>query len=248
MSSRIIDRIRAKKACIQAFSDWYKVVFPFNRFFTGEQTLHLRNGFPITIHDIFSSELSFVTSFFNLDEYRLGTISLPPKPIIFDLGANIGAFSIDAKAHYPDATIVAYEPHPVTFALLEKNAPFAELKQEAAAGKDGTVMIQDDGPAIARKLVEKDGIPVQARSLDTILKDVDHVDLLKVDVEGAEFDLIEQASEATIKKIEHMIIELHAIPWGSRNNWAEEFFIPRGYSVEWMYPWGVAHIWKNRTA
>ncbi len=245
MSSKLRDRIRAKRASITAFSDWYKVVFPFNHFHRGEQTLHLRNGFPITIHDIFSSELSFVTSFFNLNEYRLNEVPLPPNPIIVDLGANIGAFSIDAKAHYPDATITAYEPHPVTFALLEKNAPFAELKQEAAAGKDGMVMIQADGPAIARHLVEKDGIAVPGRSLDTILANFDHVDLLKIDVEGAEFDLIEAASESTIRKIRHLIIELHAIPWGSRNNWAEDFFKPRGYSVHWMYPWGVAHIWKD---
>ena len=198
-----------KSAWVFTWRDFGKIFWPLNRCYRGIQTLHLRNGASVTVSDIFSYELGQVVSFFYHDEYRLGDITLRENPIIFDLGANMGLFSIAAKSRYPTATIVAYEPHPATFALLKKNAPFATVYQCAAAGKTGMVHIQADGKSIERKLVDEGGIPVEAQSLDDILFGVDHVDLLKVDIEGAEFELFEQAHEATIAKIKDLIIEVH---------------------------------------
>jgi tRNA1(Val) A37 N6-methylase TrmN6 len=40
---------------------------------------------------------------------------------VLDIGANVGAFSIWADMRWPGSTIYAYEPHPGTFAMLERN-------------------------------------------------------------------------------------------------------------------------------
>ncbi|HEX2803103.1 MAG TPA: FkbM family methyltransferase [Sphingomicrobium sp.] len=53
---------------------------------------------------------------------------------VADIGANIGAFSIWASARWPGSSITAYEPHPETFAMLQRNlAPFAGISTVNAA-------------------------------------------------------------------------------------------------------------------
>lgn len=254
------NKLRTIIEYVYVLKDWHKVTFPFNKFFRGPQTLHLRNGAIVTIPSVFSYELGQVISFFYHDEYRLGDIKLPPHPIIFDLGANIGLFTVGAKRHYPNASITSYEPHPVTFELLKMNAPFAKVLQRAAAGKSGVVEFQDDGKSIERKIISEGGIKVPADNLNEILAEVDHVDLLKVDIEGAEFELFENASNSTIGKIQNLIIEVHGEDTGefvynkngkrypkliSKNHWVEDFFRPRGFKIRWIEDWGVAHVWKD---
>lgn len=66
--------------------------------------------------------------------------------------------------------------------------------------------------------------------LSSFLKDVSLVDLIKVDVEGAEWNVLKGA-EAVMKKIKRWVVELHQ-PW--RKKELEQFFRERGYSFEWL--------------
>jgi FkbM family methyltransferase len=46
---------------------------------------------------------------------------LPPEPVVFDVGANIGIFSLFALDHWPGCRLVSFEPVPEVFGALERN-------------------------------------------------------------------------------------------------------------------------------
>ena len=52
------------------------------------------------------------------DVYKLQSLVFPPE-VIFDIGANLGIYTLYAHRRFPRATVVAVEPHPANFAFLQ---------------------------------------------------------------------------------------------------------------------------------
>ena len=108
---------------------------------------------------------------------------------VLDLGANVGFASMLLSERYPEAEIVAVEAAPDTFARLKANV--ANLRQvrplHLAVGVDGAVRI-DLGLPSAERHASETGALVRGLSLTRLLIALgwDHVDLMKIDVEGAE--------------------------------------------------------------
>lgn len=135
---------------------------------------------------------------------------------IVDAGANIGLTSAFLARRYPDATIVALEPDPANFALLERNlAPFPNVHPHRAAlwTSTGTVRLGDPNTGPRGYRVDETtsrGFEVDAFDLPTIMDmhDMDRIDLLKIDVEGAEVELFSDAS-SWIDRVDAIAIELH---------------------------------------
>jgi FkbM family methyltransferase len=121
---------------------------------------------------------------------------------ILDLGANIGLASAWFRAHYPAARIVAVEPDPDTFAKLERNLGGDEaitLVQAAVGRESGELeLYRPAGYSIASSVSgsHADGgssTRVRACTIDELCAEhgLEGLDLLKLDVEGAELDAIE---------------------------------------------------------
>lgn len=140
---------------------------------------------------------------------------LAPTTII-DAGANIGLTAAYFAVTYPDATIVTIEPDPSNFELLQHNvAPYANVHPVRAAvwTSSGTVRLGDprNGPRGFRvDDAAPRGFDVDAVTLVEIMDrfGMDTVDLLKIDVEGAEVELFADPS-AWIDRVGAIAIELH---------------------------------------
>ena len=153
------------------------------------------------------------------EEYRVSS----SDRVIIDLGANIGIFSILAARTAPDARIIALEPFPANFERLlesvERNGLSGRVDCHpwAVAGTDRKV-VMDAAPDIAghsRRLVQAteadEPIEVQAYSLATLfaLESIDEVDYLKIDIEGAEYELLDQSPDEVLRKVRVIGIECH---------------------------------------
>ena len=80
----------------------------------------LPNGLPIW--EINHHETEFLYSeIFQQDLYFRRGITLPAGAVVFDVGANIGMFSLLARQRCPDATIFAFEPSPIAAEALRRN-------------------------------------------------------------------------------------------------------------------------------
>ena len=144
-------------------------------------------------------------------------LELDAPKVIVDGGANIGASSLYFGARYPEATVYAIEPEPENFELLCENCRSRKNVipiKAALAGSDGPVTLRgnaghDYGFSTTRGTgdfaVEVEGICLQSLFVKF---GIEHVDLLKSDVEGAERDIMENA-EPWLGKVRAICAELH---------------------------------------
>lgn len=136
-----------------------------------------------------------------------GRYHLPPPALsavasIWDIGANIGLTTAHFAELYGRADIVAMEPHPENFELAQVNvAHYGDrcvLLQSAAWTHDGRVGLDgEEGPEDGYRVGTLSTREIDAVSLNTLLARYGAPDYVKLDVEGAERELLNDATEWT---------------------------------------------------
>ena len=199
------------------------------------------------------------------ESYVRHGIAVRPGDTIVDAGANIGLFLLYAdRACGPSGRLVAFEPVPSTFAILEKNAAEHRLLDRPGVTLTNVGLTRADGPRRApitifggltsnatfdpdtkrleleawlqrRVAAYRQALPVESLrrllvpamrkeaqailateqvecALTTLAEalralDVPRVDLLKVDVEGAELDLLDGLDAETWPRVRQVVVE-----------------------------------------
>jgi amino acid adenylation domain-containing protein/non-ribosomal peptide synthase protein (TIGR01720 family)/FkbM family methyltransferase len=86
----------------------------------GHERYRLPNG--MEIFHCGRTEASYLyQEIFEQRDYLRHGIHLPPKPCVFDVGANIGMFTLFVRQNWPEARIYAFEPIPSIFETLRGN-------------------------------------------------------------------------------------------------------------------------------
>jgi FkbM family methyltransferase len=147
-----------------------------------------------------------------------------PGATVVDLGANIGVFALFAAAVHPSVRVIAAEPSPPNLALLRENAALnrmgnVAIHAVAAAGRTGQrhLRIEANGvcnslcPAEAPPTGDGAGAEVEAMSLADLFAraGVDHCHLLKVDIEGSEYETLFAAPPALLARVDAITAEYH---------------------------------------
>ncbi|RLQ22215.1 FkbM family methyltransferase [Seongchinamella sediminis] len=146
-----------------------------------------------------------------------------PVRTIIDAGANIGLAAIFFANEYPDAKIIAVEPEAKNFELLLSNIKYypqiiairaalwhclepIEIFDPGAGSWAFVTKHSDDPQALDQTSLGS----VPGITVDAIIKehDISHVDILKIDIEGAEKEVL-SATEAWLPMVDTMIVELH---------------------------------------
>lgn len=155
-----------------------------------------------------------------IDIYRIHGRSLEGK-VVVDLGANIGAVSV-ACARAGAARVIAVEPEPSNLTVLHLNAaewPTIEVYECAVGGEDGRVdMVGRSGGAHALP-----GKSVPEKTLPGLLIDAAITDIafLKIDIEGAEYDVLRETPHDVLCRVEYIAMEVHGpevCPWVDRDH------------------------------
>ena len=166
-----------------------------------------------------SSDMAVFRQVFVTGEYDC-RLAKPPS-VIVDAGANIGLTSVYYASRYPQARIIAIEPELSNFELLVKNAvAFRNVIPVWAAlwNEDREISVVDPGRGCYGFQTAADEIPPAARrvakvpglTMNKLMRDhaIGHIDILKVDIEGSEKELFENAS-SWIGCVGVIAIELH---------------------------------------
>lgn len=131
---------------------------------------------------------------------------------VLDCGANIGLSAIRFATLYPGARIVAFEADPTIAAMLRRNLEACamtavEVHPVAVAGADGEMTFAT-GLADAGHLSPAGAVRVPALRLSTFVDQ--EVDLLKLDIEGAEYDVLRELADAgCLSRVRNIACELH---------------------------------------
>ena len=164
-----------------------------------------------------TSDLEVYKKIFIDEEYALPFDS--PILSIIDLGANTGMASLYFHRAFPNAQIVTVEPDPANFEILTRNLngiPNVKPIRAAVWTHDGEIQLFDPGIGAWGLQVSENAtssapsVTVPAISLPSLLREFPsgHLDLLKIDIEGAEKEILE-AADSWIPTVNAIVIELH---------------------------------------
>lgn len=146
---------------------------------------------------------------------------LPAGPVrlIVDAGANIGDSTVWYLNRFPEATVIAVEPDPGNFRMLERNCrPYGDraiLVQAALWHNDtDTLRLVDTGMAYATAVSATAGdtaFDCRCISMKSLLalSSLSEIDIFKCDIEGSELDLFSNRVEDWLPKARSIAIELH---------------------------------------
>jgi FkbM family methyltransferase len=137
------------------------------------------------------------------------------KPFIIDCGANIGVSAIYFKQLYPLSEILAFEPDKEIFKILEQNISLnnlgnIELINKGLWDNDSIITFISEGADAGRindSTKENSNSHIEVVSLRPYLNRP--VDLLKIDIEGAEYKVL-KSCEDFLYKVKNIFIEYHS--------------------------------------
>jgi FkbM family methyltransferase len=219
----------------------------------------LPNGMVVAHHGSFQTSI-LCKEVFEDEVYLKHGITLEDGDVVFDVGANIGLFTLFARRKCAAAQIYSFEPLPPNFELLRANvtrhnadarlfnyglsssstiANFTFYPEAAGlsgrtanSGRDkaDTKAIVTDWIHNAARENEEDLLPQSqldellneylraetyncpVKTLSDVIRelDVERIDLLKIDVEGSEFDVLSGIQDADWRRIKQIAIEVHS--------------------------------------
>lgn len=135
-------------------------------------------------------------------------------PRILDCGSNIGISVLNYKKHFPGARITAFEPDEKVAAVLRRNLARNNLADvtvvEAAVWKETGVMDFWNEGADAGRLTSAASAKAtsKVKTVDIRTYLTEPIDLIKMDIEGAEYEVIAHLADE-LQLVQNMIIECH---------------------------------------
>ena len=203
---------------IQNLDNWY--IFPLLYFSLIKKEyvwFITKSGIKIKIRSN-STDLDTFSLIWLLKEYNKHGFKIDKNDVVIDIGAHIGIFSIYASQFCKNGKILCYEPSTENYELLQCNISQNHLKNifpnNFAVSHNNdfvTLYINPDNTAHSIYGSTSKSIQVKSRTLQNIFDSnkLEICDYLKLDCEGAEYEIIESLPIEYIKKIKQIYIEYH---------------------------------------
>jgi FkbM family methyltransferase len=161
-------------------------------------------------------------------DYLSGGQELGLGDTVIDIGANIGCFTVLAsRAVGPVGRVVAAEPDPATYPFLEENvgrnspSGHVALRRVAVGGHSGTARLISSATALFSSIyqrvdsrqVDGDVVEVELVTIDQLMDGagIDRCRLLKLDCEGAEYEILETMTPEVAGRIDQVTMEVHQV-------------------------------------
>lgn len=184
----------------------------------------LRSGYDIVTPNVPGARFP-VYEIFADDAYDLDTLlaGLPPAASVLDVGGQVGSFTLAVARAMPEARIHTYEASPFTAGYLQRNVSANGLDGRvvvhavAMSDREGTFTFVDGQNASGHNgLTAPEGSGVETTVPSTTFDAAvatagGAVQLVKMDVEGAEYDIILTSSPASWSSVERVVMEYHPV-------------------------------------
>lgn len=243
----------AKRVCQtpQLFRNFPQVFFDLGttgtRWRRPELTFRLRNGYVVHCPNADGARFP-VYEIFGDDAYEVDRLvaGVDPDATVLDVGGQIGGFSLAVARALPQGRVQVYEASPTSAAYIRRNMSANGLDDRvtvhaiALAAEEGEFTLVDTGTASGHNgmtsaawLMEQGAteVTVPARTLDQAFADAGgSVQIVKMDVEGAEYDIILGSSPESWASVRKVVMEYHPVAGRSLAELVD-FFATAGLSV-----------------
>jgi FkbM family methyltransferase len=191
-------------------------LFPFEQSFSSSRIIAAHKACSV-------SALIHSQGLYDYNNMKLLQWLLQPGRTFFDIGANIGTYTLLASER-DQAQVLAFEPHPATFALLSENVHLnkrqnVRLFQVALSHQEHPVYLTNMAGSPTNHIVQEksleaepcSGVKVPGIRADQICQELGVVpDIVKLDVEGFEFDVL-CGFGGFLKSIGVLLIEINGL-------------------------------------
>src|SRR5262245_20754211 len=195
---------------------WAKIARPEN------VTYRLRNGIDVRLRAN-SNDKTVLKDIWVDNVYSPPGFEIGATDTVIDIGGHIGVFSLFAAFHARRGRIYVFEPVPANFVLLTENlrlngltnvaarqigvaaAPGERLMHVSRLNTGGHSLYFDDAGSVARQIA--------VTTLPDIMREqgLDRVDYLKLDCEGAEYEILLGLPDETLARIGRIGMECHPV-------------------------------------
>ena len=194
------------------------------------------------------------------DQYMLhfDKKDFPQNPVILDVGANVGFAALYFFRCFPNATVHSFEPMPFLQKTMQQHKvqyPGHQWHQHGYGlwKENGSMDIFTDAPddftsisGIAHFEDAVHKVTINVKTLSSFMDEnkIEKIDLLKMDCEGAEYEILFNLPDAFFSRIERMAMETHETQQYKTVEMAE-FLQSKGYQVIYVTrpATRTGHVW-----
>lgn len=159
---------------------------------------------------------------------------------VVDVGAHVGLYSLVASTFAKE--VISVEPHPLNFRILEINKIINKadnvIPLNKALWSESATLELHEGTHTGEHSILKNSICkghlVQSITLEELVDKFGGIDLLKMDIEGSEFEIFKRLNAHIMEKISHICMEVHLQKGEVRQ--IENFLISNGFDIKSFHP------------
>ncbi|MFT7153916.1 MAG: FkbM family methyltransferase [Bacteroidia bacterium] len=195
--------------------------------------LHSHNGVSVEVPDrmMHTAKEVFFTDDYKFDQIQRPVLNLSSEPIVIDVGANVGYLSAFTFTRFQKARVFSVEPIPNNLELLrrnkERNNQFNwNITEGVLSDKNESLEIQFDkadsfSTSASMYGLDKSNhsIMVKSQTLDNLVAEngLKGIHILKLDCEGAEYDILYCLRSELLNSIAFITMETHQIDVNRKN-------------------------------
>jgi FkbM family methyltransferase len=240
--SRLVYYLRSIFVILAGFSNW-PVIFglALGSSKNSLKEVHLKkSGYRFRVRNLMDAWIIKETC---LDrDYERVAVPVQDGWNIIDIGAGLGDYTVLAARENPHGRVYAYEPFQESLKLLEDNLKLNQIQNvqvfsEAVSDQAGKLRLGLIGEAVQHSTSLTEGgftaHEVPAISLSQALDRLTGAtcDLLKIDCEGAEYEILMKADPACWSRIRQIVLEYHDGVTRYNHQDLMRFFTEKGYRV-----------------
>jgi FkbM family methyltransferase len=191
----------------------------------------------------------FVRDVVSIEEYSPAGYEIEKDAVVIDIGGNVGAFAVYAASKARGGRVVVLEPVRESLQLLTDNVALNGLDNVAirqaavvAERKPVQIFLSDygsGGHSVVDALVQPHARSeeIEGLTLSDVFQEfgLTQCDLLKMDCEGAEFQILQGLQAETARQVRRIVMEYHTFPGRDKHEQACELIdqlIKLGFTID----------------
>jgi FkbM family methyltransferase len=234
-------RIQILVESIKKIKNWEIPMIYYFGLKQSKKIVNFKNGIQCIIRNKFDA-IALYENFFMKTNCPSDLMSIKKNDIIIDIGAHVGYFTLYASNIAKEGKIYAFEPTNQTYQILKENIKLNKLKNVKTTNcgvldQVGTATLySDEENSISNSMFKSNNKKIEKINVINITKiiednDINKINLLKLDCEGAEFLILMELSNVEIKKIEKISVEVHLDLSERKIEDLENFLKEKGFKV-----------------
>jgi len=165
-----------------------------------------------------STDIMQLATVWLAEDYKIPEFDINENDIIIDIGAHIGLFSLFVSQNCKNGKIYCFEPIIENYNILMKNIEMNNIKNiiplnQAVSKVNENIKIYLNSDDSAHSIFSsgENFVQIKSTTIKSIFDNnkIDNCNLLKLDCEGAEYEIIDSIPEEYLIRINKLIIEYH---------------------------------------